>query len=151
MEQIEKLKDLDKIQKEFLNLDISYDNNNMLIDEDENDKTINNNIGIESDIDFPEYINQTKKRKKKSKSKKNNLNIYNIRNVNKDENIYEVEKILNHKIENKKYIFYVKWKNYGDIDNSWVKEQDFNQKDIIMEYFHCCVSLLPASFTTSSL
>ncbi|KAI9491828.1 hypothetical protein BDB00DRAFT_766343, partial [Zychaea mexicana] len=106
MEQIEKIKDLNKIQ-----MDID-DNNN-----DHND----------TDIDFPEYHNISKERKRRSKNKNKSLNIYEYRNV---------QKIVNHKIENKRYMFYVKWKGYQDGDNSWVHESDFKQKQIIIDYFN---------------
>jgi hypothetical protein len=100
--------------------------------ENENDKPITK----DTDIDFPQYYNVSRKRKKKSKNKKNELNIYEIRNVEKDENIFEVEKIKEHQIKDKRYIFYIKWKNYDESENSWVKEKDFNQKDLILEYFN---------------
>jgi hypothetical protein len=35
---------------------------------------------------------------------------------------------------NGKYVFYVKWKHYGVEDSTWVKEANFNTKDIISEY-----------------
>ncbi|KAI9244381.1 hypothetical protein BDA99DRAFT_415156, partial [Phascolomyces articulosus] len=106
MEQSEKLREIDKLQKDLLNLSIENINNSMIIDNEEED---DNNGDIEdekSNIDFPKYKNPTKKRKKKSKSlKKNN-------------NIYEVENIESYKIENKQYIFYVKWKNYNNSENT---------------------------------
>lgn len=135
MEQMEKLKEINKLQNDFINLDIDVENNNMIIDDEENEVNNENNNDNESEIDFPEYKNFSKKRKKKSKNKKSRLNIYDIRNVNEDENIYEIEKILDHKIENKNYLFYVKWVGYTEKDNSWIKENDFNQKEIIFEYF----------------
>jgi hypothetical protein len=66
---------------------------------------------------------------------KKKLDIYKIRDINKSDNIYEVEKIESHKIENKQYLFNVKWKKYDDNENTCVKEKDFKQKDIIYEYF----------------
>jgi hypothetical protein len=138
MEQIKKLKDLDIIQKKLLDMDINeIENTTMIIGDDieienENDKPITK----DTDIDFPQYYNVSRKRKKKSKNKKNELNIYEIRNVEKDENIFEVEKIKEHQIKDKRYIFYIKWKNYDESENSWVKEKDFNQKDLILEYFN---------------
>jgi hypothetical protein len=67
-------------------------------------------------------INNKKKRKHNNKNKKEN-------------ETYEVEKILDHMIDNNgKYVFYVKWKHYGVEDSTWVKEANFNTKDIISEY-----------------
>ena len=132
MEQIKKLKDLSKIQKELLNLTIESDQDSMLIDDD--DEILNEDDKDESNIDFPEYKNPTRKRKKRSKNKEQ-LDIHNIRNVDKDEGIYEIEYIVNHKIIDKQYKFLVKWKNYDNKENSWVKENDFIEKEIIKDYF----------------
>lgn len=132
MEQVKKLKELSKIQKDLLNLSIENNQDSMLIDDE--DKNINENDKNESDVDFLEYKNPTKKRKKKSK-KKEQLDIHNIRNVNKDEGIYEIEYIVTHKIIDKQYSFLVKWKNYDNKENSRVRENDFIEKDIIRDYF----------------
>lgn len=132
MEQVKKLKELSKIQKDLLNLSIENNQDSMLIDDE--DENLNENNKNESDVDFPEYKNPTKKRKKKSKNK-DQLDIHNIRNVNKDEGIYEIEYIVTHKIIDKQYTFLVKWKNYDNKENSWVKENDFIEKDIIRDYF----------------
>ena len=35
---------------------------------------------------------------------------------------------------NNKLIFYVKWLGYSDDENTWVKQSDFNTKDIINDY-----------------
>jgi hypothetical protein len=128
------------LQTELINLDIIDDENSncMIIDNNEDnvsDENIENDNGNESEIDFPEYKSISKKRKRRSKNKATNLNIYDIRNVNHDENIFEIEEILDHKIETKKYMFYVKWKGYSEKENSWVKEVDFKQKEIIIDYF----------------
>lgn len=32
-------------------------------------------------------------------------------------------------------MFLVKWKNYDNKDNTWVKGIDFNEKEIVMDYF----------------
>lgn len=51
------------------------------------------------------------------------------------DNIYEVEKIVDHMVDNNgKYLFYVKWLGYSDEDNTWVKHSEFNTKNIINEY-----------------
>ncbi|PHZ07156.1 uncharacterized protein RHIMIDRAFT_296154 [Rhizopus microsporus ATCC 52813] len=59
----------------------------------------------------------------------------NQQNKNSNENVYQVEKILDHMVDdNNKFIFYVKWYGYDDSENSWVKQNDFNTKDIINQY-----------------
>lgn len=135
MEQLQKLKELNQLQDEFIKLNIDDNNSNMIIDNEIiEDDTIDDKNN--DDVDFPEYRSISKKRRKKSKNNKtNNLNIYELRNINEDENIYEIDKIIDHKIENKRYIFLVKWVGYNESSNSWVKENDFTQKEIIIEYF----------------
>ncbi|KAI9243211.1 hypothetical protein BDA99DRAFT_449277 [Phascolomyces articulosus] len=59
-----------------------------------------------------------------------------MREVDKDNKFYKIEDIIQHKItDGHKYTFLVKWKGYENKDNSWVKEDDFNEKDIIKDYF----------------
>jgi len=132
MKQINKFKILTEIQNDFLKINI---NENMIIDESINvSESNNNNIDEESDIDFPELKQSTKKRKKRTN--KSNKNIESMRNINKDDNIYEIENIIEHKIENNNYVFFVKWKGYNKDDNSWVKEKDFYEKQIIKDYLN---------------
>lgn len=128
IKQMEKIKIMSDLQNdlEFLNIG----NINMEIDKSDSDK--NNND--ESDIDFPEYKNITKKRKR-NKKKKQNVDINNVRDIEKDDN-YEVEDIIKHRIENNKYVFLVKWIGFSSKDNSWVREEDFNSKEIIKDYFN---------------
>ncbi|KAI7853845.1 hypothetical protein BDC45DRAFT_585988 [Circinella umbellata] len=48
--------------------------------------------------------------------------MYEIRDLNKEDSIFEVESIINPKIgDDKKYIFYVKWKNFDNKDNTWLE------------------------------
>lgn len=59
----------------------------------------------------------------------------NQQNKNSNENVYQVEKILDHMVDdNNNFIFYVKWYGYNESENSWVKQNDFNTKDIINQY-----------------
>lgn len=137
MEQLEKLRKLNKIQNDLLNLnicDVTNINDNMNIDDtDEDEKNDKNNN--DSDVDFPQYNNPIKKRKKRFRKNKG-IDIYNIRNINKDDDIFEVEDIIDHKInEHNSYVFWVKWKNYDSSENTWVDEVDFREKDIIKKYF----------------
>lgn len=51
------------------------------------------------------------------------------------ENSYEVQYIIKHRIdENSNKEYFVKWKKYGKKYNSWVKELDFNETDLINNY-----------------
>ena len=52
-----------------------------------------------------------------------------------EEEIYEVEKVLNHKIDRKGHRwFLLKWKGYPADANSWEKEEDLNCKELLDEY-----------------
>ena len=97
---------------------------------DESEENINEE---ESDVDFPEYKNINKKKRKRGKNKVIN-DLSNMRDIELDESTYEIEIILKHRIINHKYEFLVKWKDYDSKHNSWVKETDFNEKDIIKDY-----------------
>ncbi|KAI8327746.1 hypothetical protein BC941DRAFT_363916 [Chlamydoabsidia padenii] len=59
---------------------------------------------------------------------------------NKNDECYEVSYIIEHKIniDNSKE-YYVKWKGYNKNSNSWVKETDFNSKDIIEQYWNTII------------
>ena len=50
---------------------------------------------------------------------------------------YVVEKILSHEWNPnlKTQRFYVKWKGYPDSDNSWVKQEDFDDRAILKKYW----------------
>jgi hypothetical protein len=50
-------------------------------------------------------------------------------------NSYEIQYIIKHKELYDKYEYFVKWRNYGKEHNSWIKECDFNEKDILDEYW----------------
>jgi hypothetical protein len=59
-----------------------------------------------------------------------------LNNENVKEKLYEVQYIITHKINeltNEKEYF-VKWKKYNKKYNSWVKEKDFLQKQILNNY-----------------
>jgi chromobox protein 5 len=45
--------------------------------------------------------------------------------------------VLNHEWNNKlkTQSFYVKWKGYPDSDNSWVKQEDFDDVAVIKRYW----------------
>ncbi|KAG2223231.1 hypothetical protein INT45_006112 [Circinella minor] len=121
--------------KLWIENNFEFPSDNKLIDiiRNENDIYINNNNNTNEieEVDFPEYRNINKKKRKKGKSaRKININL--IRDLNKNNNFYEIENIVQHKLnEDNDYVFSVKWKNYDESQNSWVNEKDFNEKDII--------------------
>ncbi|KAI8970795.1 hypothetical protein BDB01DRAFT_731401 [Pilobolus umbonatus] len=131
IKQLEKIKIMTELQKDFNELDI-IEEDNMVVDEN-----AENNINIEDveDVDFPQYKDINKKKRKKGKSaRKVNINL--IRDLNKNNQFYEIETIIDHKLDkNSEYIFYVKWEGYDTKDNTWVNEKDFSSKDIIKKYF----------------
>lgn len=132
IKQMEKIKIMTEVQKNIMEMNINSNQENMEIDISDNEDDNNNN---ESEVDFPEYKTISRKRKKVRKIKKNVIDIDKIRNIEKDDNIYEVEDIVKHKVENNKYVFLVKWVGYSSKDNTWVSEDDFNEKEIIKDYF----------------
>ena len=53
-----------------------------------------------------------------------------------DDKSFEVEKIVDHKNYGKNKIEYlVRWKGYSSSSDPWVKEEDFDTKDIIKKYW----------------
>lgn len=129
IKQMEKIKIMTEMQNDISDLNI---NDNMIVDDLEVEE---NNIDNNEEIDFPQYQNINKKKRRKGKSvRKVNINL--IREITKDNQFYEIESIIKHKLnENNDYIFLVKWKGYDNKENSWVNEKDFNTKDIIKNYF----------------
>ena len=76
----------------------------------------------ENNIDNNEIITNDAPKKRKRNQQNNN-------------NVFQVEKIVDHMVDNNnKLIFYVKWLGYSNDENSWVKQSDFNTKDIINNY-----------------
>lgn len=52
-----------------------------------------------------------------------------------DEDTYEVEKIMDHRVDPKgRRRFLLKWKGYGHEDDTWEKEENLNCPDLINEY-----------------
>jgi hypothetical protein len=136
IKQMEKIKIMTKLQNNLS--DLTLDDDNMVIDnvDDNNQEEIDDNLAKSDDnIDFPEYKNINKKKRKKGKSaRKININL--IREINKNNNFYEIETILDHKLnKDGDYEFFVKWKDYDNTDNSWVNEKDFKEKQLLRNYF----------------
>ena len=96
-----------ELQSKILNLNIED------IEKDMEDNIDNNEI----------VVNDVSKKRKRNQQRSNN------------DNIFQVEKIIDHMVDNNnKLIFYVKWLGYSDDENSWVKQNDFNTKDIVNDY-----------------
>jgi hypothetical protein len=49
---------------------------------------------------------------------------------------YEVEKILDSRIKNKKLEYYVDWKGYGIAERSWQSEEDVKNSSKLIDEFH---------------
>lgn len=64
---------------------------------------------------------------------KNNKN--NKKNTSENDKTYEVQYIIKHKGNTENRQFFVKWRNYNKEHNSWVRECDFVEKDIIDRYW----------------
>lgn len=54
-------------------------------------------------------------------------------NIHGDENIYEVEKIHKYRKYKYKKKHLVKWVGYDNDQNSWLRENDFQNKSLIIE------------------
>ena len=53
---------------------------------------------------------------------------------NKDEQTYEVEKIIGQRIYRNKIEYKVRWLGYGSDEDSWEKEDNLNCPDLIEKY-----------------
>lgn len=69
-----------------------------------------------------------------SKNSKNN-----IENRSENDKTYEIQYIIKHKGSTENRQFFVKWRNYNKEHNSWVKECDFVEKDIIDRYWRTII------------
>lgn len=54
--------------------------------------------------------------------------------LNKNNNEYEVEKLLKHRKRNKKLQFLVRWKHFSSCHDSWEKEENLECPEILNEY-----------------
>ena len=62
------------------------------------------------------------------------LKLTNVTELDQD-NVFEVEKIVDHKIINGRLSYFVKWKGYKDEDNTWEPEDHFLQTECIEDYW----------------
>lgn len=90
---MEKIKEIEILQKNILSININDDNNDIMIESDNE-----NNTYINED-DFPNLKN--KKKRRRNFKNKNELDIKKIKDTNKLDNICEIENIMGHKIEKK--------------------------------------------------
>lgn len=93
-----------ELQNDILNKTIS--DMQMLIDDNSEDDTGNSDDG-KSDVDIPKFNERCRKR-----------DIILKKGKNKDINSYEIENIVNHKIDKNIYLFEVKWREYSIDDNT---------------------------------
>lgn len=59
-----------------------------------------------------------------------------VENFVNSDNMYEVEKIMNHRIVNGEMSFLVRWKNYSPKHDSWVTQSDLNCEEILKAYLN---------------
>jgi hypothetical protein len=52
-----------------------------------------------------------------------------------EEEFFEIENILDHRMIGDKIEYFVKWAGYPDSDNSWVQEEHFNDPESLREYW----------------
>jgi hypothetical protein len=57
--------------------------------------------------------------------------------VDKEENCFEIETILNHRLDNvsNKYEYLIKWKNYDESENTWEPSHHIHSDNVIKEYW----------------
>lgn len=51
-----------------------------------------------------------------------------------DDNIYDVEKIVDHKLRKGKVYCRIRWKDYGISDDTWEKYENLTCPEILAEY-----------------
>lgn len=51
-----------------------------------------------------------------------------------DDNVYEVEKLLNHKVQNGVRFYLVRWKGYSEKHDTWEKESNLNCPKMLYAY-----------------
>lgn len=105
-----------ELQNSFLNMDIS---DTQMIDNEYSGDEINSDNSNSTD-DYKKSKGLSKKRKVKGKQKAYKS--------------YEIEAIVNHKLENKIYYFLVKWKDYSENENTWLTIDNFNEKSMLKDY-----------------
>lgn len=59
-----------------------------------------------------------------------------VAELNEEEEIYEVEKIIKHRKKNDRTQYLLKWKGYPDAENCWAFEDDLNCPAILADYWY---------------
>lgn len=75
---------------------------------------------------------------KKSLNCPEKIKEYETSKQEEDDTEYEVEKIMGEMIEKGKRLFYVKWKNFPESDNSWEAEESVDCADLIEKFRDSC-------------
>jgi len=65
----------------------------------------------------------------------NQIKIVSPADLEDERESFIVEKILQHKIESGKKFYLCKWKGYSSASNSWTAEDDFDDLEIIRNYW----------------
>ena len=122
----EKTKRIEELQQKLLSMELN-DDIDIIVSENEMD--VDNNSS-DSELDVPKEYNRNKRKRNKGKNKVTDINKF----INNDKNVYEIERIVGHKVINNEYQFLIKWKDYSDNNNSWISINKFNQKGMLKKY-----------------
>lgn len=57
-----------------------------------------------------------------------------LRQLEVDQGIYELERIIQHKKVRGKYSYFVRWKGFGSDEDCWIDENNFQCKEMLEEY-----------------
>ena len=122
----EKTKRIEELQQKLLSMELN-DDIDIIVSENEMD--VDNNSS-DSELDVPKEYNRNKRKRNKGKNKVTDINKF----INNYKNVYEIERIVGHKVINNEYQFLIKWKDYSDNNNSWISINKFNQKGMLKKY-----------------
>lgn len=52
----------------------------------------------------------------------------------KEDDVYEVERLMNHRLKGKKWQFFVRWEGFDSTHDSWVEEKNLQCPQMLIEY-----------------